>query len=335
MAPRAASFDVCASDKDAPCGEVSAAECTDQTLAAWSRVEDDRDLQCIGRRLVEGCKLGDPRACGFAGRMALEGHGIARDVARGVRMLATACDQDVDEACSEAVAWLTPAEHAHEDSTFAGLRDQLEAEHACLAGLADDCHRAGQGFYDGVGGVIQNRVLGTREEERGCRLGNARACNYFGIALHYGDGLPRDVHRATLMFERACDLGEAIAGEGRSPRSGCANVGYMLERGLGIAKDLRRARKLYVDACNVGDAYGCFHADMMASRPPEDPARAVALWSRECQANDSRACAFLGILYEDGPDGFSRDEDKAAEAMKRACELGNGRACEWPSGPAQ
>jgi hypothetical protein len=34
-------------------------------------------------------------------------------------------------------------------------------------------------------------------------------------------------------------------------------------------------------------------------------------------------------MYEDGPDGRTRDETKSQQAMKRACELGNRRACEW------
>jgi TPR repeat protein len=62
---------------------------------------------------------------------------------------------------------------------------------------------------------------------------------------------------------------------------------------------------------------------------PRDRERAFATWRRACDARDARACAFVGVMYEDGPDGRARDEAKSQQAMKRACELGNRRACEW------
>jgi TPR repeat protein len=68
---------------------------------------------------------------------------------------------------------------------------------------------------------------------------------------------------------------------------------------------------------------------MMATRHPDDPNRALAAWERACDANDARACAFVGLMFLDGPDGTSRDEAKSMEAMNRACELGNRRACDW------
>jgi TPR repeat protein len=62
---------------------------------------------------------------------------------------------------------------------------------------------------------------------------------------------------------------------------------------------------------------------------PRDPAKALPYWVRRCAARDARACAFVGIIYEDGPDGLARDEAKSQQAMVRACELGDEHACEW------
>jgi TPR repeat protein len=70
---------------------------------------------------------------------------------------------------------------------------------------------------------------------------------------------------------------------------------------------------------------------MMGAKHPDDPARALSAWQRACEASDARACAFVGLMFLDGPDGVSRDESRSMEAMNRACELGNQRACEWTS----
>ncbi|MGH7440709.1 MAG: hypothetical protein ACRENE_33875, partial [Polyangiaceae bacterium] len=55
-----------------------------------------------------------------------------------------------------------------------------------------------------------------------------------------------------------------------------------------------------------------------------------ARWVRACEKDrDARACAFVGLIYDDGPDGFARDEARSQAAMSRACELGEPQACDW------
>jgi TPR repeat protein len=66
------------------------------------------------------------------------------------------------------------------------------------------------------------------------------------------------------------------------------------------------------------------------SGAPSDPAGSLAHWQRGCDRDrNAQSCAFLGLLYEDGPDGMARDEAKSDEAMAQACKLGERRACEW------
>ena len=97
--------------------------------------------------------------------------------------------------------------------------------------------------------------------------------------------------------------------------------------------DVRRARDLYRQACTAGDVYGCLHLDLLAAEDagaPSDPDRALEHWRHACEhGHVARACAFVGVMYEDGPDGVARDEEKSMQAMSRACELGEPRACEW------
>jgi TPR repeat protein len=97
-------------------------------------------------------------------------------------------------------------------------------------------------------------------------------------------------------------------------------------------RDAARARSLYRDACVRGDVYGCLHAQMMAAEDagaPRDAPRSLEHWRRACDARDARACAFVGVLYEDGPDGYARDEVKSMQAMARACALGLRAGCDW------
>jgi TPR repeat protein len=320
-----ASLVACSSAGDAPCSGAAAADCTERALAAWSEATDDREVACVARMLSESCALDEPRACGFAGRLWLDGRGVARDARRGIEMLVHACDGGVAMACAVTASWLGDASHAAEiGPTAQDLLARVEGQRTCLLGQAEACFQIGVLFYYGRDSFPRDRAKSSRAFARGCDLGDSRACNNIGDALAYGDGVGRDVENASIEFLKACRLGEAL---------GCANLGYMTEHGEGVTRDRPRARVLYREACSAGDVYGCLHVALLEAEDagaPRAPGAALAHWRQRCDAgHDARACAFVGVMYEDGPDGIDRDEEKSLEAMTRACSLGNGHACEW------
>jgi TPR repeat protein len=292
-------------------------------MQAWSEAQDAHALACVVRTLTEACTLGDARSCGLAGRLWIDGHGVPRDPVRGLSMVARACDGGDALACMAGARWLADADHVREAHADTGLRGRLIAEHGCLQGEAADCLRAAIAFEGGEGAPTRDPARSVQQYTRGCDLGNSLACNALGVALDYGEGTAHEPERAVAAFERACKMGDSL---------GCANLGYMLENGEGTARDVARARLQYRDACTSGNVYGCLHEEMLAAQDagaPRDRDRAFAYWRRACDGRDARACAFVGVMYEDGPDGRARDEAKSQQAMKRACELGNRRACEW------
>jgi TPR repeat protein len=315
---------LCATSGDAPCAGASAAECTATALSAWSESGDDRSVACVARMLADACALQDARACLFAGRLSLDGRGTSRDAQRGLEMLVRGCDGGVAMACGVATRWLGEAGHAADVAGGQELLARLEGERTCLSGQAEACFQIGLNFYYGREAFPRDRASSSRAFSRGCDLGDSRACNNLGDALAYGDGVGRDVEGAASSFRKACRLGEAL---------GCANLGYMAEHGEGVARDVPRARGLYGEACAAGDVYGCLHLDLLAAQDagaPRDPDRALAHWRHACEhGHIARACAFVGVMYEDGPDGVARDEERSMQAMARACDLGDTRACEW------
>jgi len=309
---------------DASCGGASGAECTERALSAWSEAEDDRRVACVAHMLDDACALDDPRACGFAGRLWLDGRAVPSDVRRGLQMLTTACDGGAVVACMAAIRWLDDARSGSDHLPDAqDLHARLDAELGCATGRADACYQVGLLFYQGHDAFPHDHAKATRAYARGCDLGDSRACNNYGDALAYGEGVKRDLERSAEMFAKACRLGESL---------GCGNLGYSAEHGAGVARDIGRARALYHDACATGDPYACLHARMLAAADagaPRDPPKALPYWTVRCAARDARACAFVGIIYEDGPDGLARDEAKSQRAMVRACELGEEHACQW------
>ncbi|HLK36063.1 MAG TPA: tetratricopeptide repeat protein [Polyangiaceae bacterium] len=316
----------CASVGDAPCGGLPAERCTEDALAIWGEAKDDRAVACVARMLSEACALDDGRACAYAGRLLIDGRGARRDVERGVGMLVRACDGGVVLACAAGIRSLGDPATARDVSGAVELRARLEIERACYGGQPDACYQAGLEFYSGRDSFPRDRARASGLYARGCDLGEARACNNLGDGLEYASGVGRDLERAAAAYTKACRLGEAL---------GCANLGRLYEWGEGTAGDLPRARALYRDACCSGEGYGCMHGDMLARSAgvPRAGAAALAFWRNRCEhGRDGHACAFVGLLFEDGPDGVPRDESRSMAAMNRACDLGESRACEWVKG---
>ncbi len=276
--------------------------------------------------LLEACDLGDAPACSYAGRMTLEGDGLDPDEERGLAMLDRACAAGERIACQVGVRWLADANHRRGSHGSVDLRELFDVMLDCLDGNRDQCWAAASDYATGSNGFPRDAVRSSAAYERACTLGHVAACNNLGDAFEYGNGVRRDLAHAGELYERACRMGEALA---------CGNLGHLVENGEGRPRDLPRARQLYRDACAAGSLYGCLHQQMSAvdsPATPEQAARTLERFQRACDARDGRACAFVGIMYEDGPDGLSRDEDKSSAAMKRACTLHVSEACAWVLG---
>jgi TPR repeat protein len=315
---------VCPLAEGDACGGLGPSACADEALASWASVREGRGIACVTRMLSEACDGGDVRACGFAGRLWLDGKGLEKDVDRGLKLLGLACDGGVALSCLVAARFLGAASGADSSGDDSDAQHRFEMQYACLAGQGEACMQVGLFFKLGDSGFPQDDARAVVAYGRGCNLGDSRACNNLGDAYAYGEGVARDLDHAVDAFDKSCRLGEAL---------GCANLGYRLERGLGIARDVARARSLYRDACNIGASYACLHLDLLAAQGPEasrDPARMLARWKRACDASrDGKACAYEGLIYDDGPDGLARDEVKSIAAMTRGCNLGEPRACDW------
>ncbi len=189
--------------------------------------------------LSEACALDDARACGFAGRMLLDGRGAPRDVQRGLGMIVRACDGGFALACLAGMRALSDPPKARDVSDAPMLRARLELEHACLTGQQDACYQVGVFFYFGRDAFPRDRANAAAAYARGCDLGESRACNNLGDALAYGDGVGRDAERAAAVFAKACRLGEAL---------GCANLGYMGTSARALSRRVHDGRRLRLPA---------------------------------------------------------------------------------------
>jgi uncharacterized protein len=324
---RCAAGAACDGDPVKVCDAGNAAACTARGLDLWAAGESHAIVPLFER----ACTLGDAPGCNFAGRLYLDdghdGHIAARDPARGLDLLARACDAGVILSCDVAAAYLGDAKNESDlqgksDPEWSALRFTTEAE--CYRAKEESCFRAGLGFYTGDDGFPKDAKESTRFYGKGCDLGNLASCNNLANAIYYGDGCAADVARAAALWQDTCRGGEQLA---------CANVGFVTEYGDGVARDMKRAEELYTASCANGSTYGCMHAAMMAEYHrgvPHDPAQAVEHWKKACEAKVFAACGFLGVMYEDGK-GVARDSARADALFHRGADGGDARCRAWIS----
>ena len=133
-----------------------------------------------------------------------------------------------------------------------------------------------------------------------------------------------DKAKAATLYKQACDA--KVPG-------GCAYLAMMhREGGGGIKKDEKLAEQKLTELCNANDGDGCyglgitFETTLVAGKLHK-PEEIIALYDKGCSLKSINACSALGMLYYSGRSGVTKDTDKAAAALRKACELGDRTSC--------
>src|SRR5678815_1954719 len=85
-------------------------------------------------------------------------------------------------------------------------------------------------------------VSSAKSTEPGCPNDPTKLdeCVEHGFEFYRGEGGPKDLSRAAMLFSSACERGHSKA---------CGQLGFMHDQGLGVSTDWTRARELYTGAC--------------------------------------------------------------------------------------
>lgn len=103
------------------------------------------------------------------------------------------------------------------------------------------------------------------------------------------------------------------------------------ERGFAIWEQGKRredagARRLFANACAHGSNLGCTGLAAMDLRAGGDTKTAIARLTSACEAAIAPACSMLASAYDNGT-GVPRDDAKAVQLARGACDAGQQSAC--------
>ena len=190
---------------------------------------------------------------------------------------------------------------------------------ACGGGDAMACSVLALMFETGEG---MPRDLARASELYGqaCDLGDMEGCTILGSMYGSGQGVERDLARAVSLHERACDGEEFM---------GCENLGLLYEAGAGVLVDYPRAADLYQTACDGGLGSACNSLGMMLQNglgQPANPEGALQYFAQACDGGVTSGCVNLGVGYERG-EGIGQDPGVALMLYELSCDAGDLLGC--------
>ena len=326
----------------------------DEGTAAYRRGE----WNVAFRELKPLADHGDPRAQARIGRMLLDGHGVTKDEAEGVRLLRLAASQlDSMGQLGLGDALMAGRGGLAVDVPRAITLLQLAAD----AGEPEALHRLGmlEVFSAKIGGVAmpQSAARGVENLTRAAQLGWAPSQELLGIVLLNGmGGQPKDPARAVGLLRQAAEQGsgtaEALYGEAllrgtggllidreagltwlrkstdQDNPTGLHILGLAQVRGDGVTRDVEAGFKLLHRAADKGDGAAAEALGMMFWRGElvqKDHTQAVTLLRQAADKGIASAQNEYAFALWNG-DGISQDRAEALIWLRKAAEKGNSAA---------
>jgi len=301
---------------------------------------------------------GDARAQARIGRLLLDGHGVTKDEAEGVRLLRLAAGQlDSMGQLGLGDALMAGRGGLAVDVSRAITLMQLAAD----AGEAEALHRLGmlEVFSAKVGGVTmpQSAARGVENLTRAAQLGWAPSQELLGIVLLNGmGGQAKDPVRAVGLLRQAAEQGsgtaEALYGEAllrgtgglatdreagltwlrksadQDNPTGLHILGLAQVRGDGVTRDVEAGVKLLHRAADKGDGTAAEALGMMFWRGElvqKDHAQAVTWLRQAADKGIASAQNEYAFALWNG-DGIPQDRAEALIWLRKAAEKGNSAA---------
>jgi len=199
--------------------------------------------------------------------------------------------------------------------------EHVKLERACTAAKPDGaaCTNLGVMALQGQGiAKDEKRALGLFQ--RACELGDAMGCRDVAVLFRDGTGVAVDLVQALAQFDKACEMHDA---------SSCTSAGHAYFSGSGTKKDVARAAELFASGCEQKDSASCYDLAVLSERgdgTKKDPKKARELYGLACEGNDGDGCNAYAVMVIDGEAG-SKDRAQGIELFKKACSLHSDKAC--------
>ena len=189
---------------------------------------------------------------------------------------------------------------------------------ACQLGVPDGCQMASEVYSGYAEGFPADYARLVSVEAYGCELGMALQCADAALRLYAGDGVERNVGLSLPLFEKACDLDDALACAIAATEYLDSEHGTAVDAEKAVVYGKKGCALEQQDACRLVEA-----AYMMPEHSTFEPAAGFEYALKNCADNSKESCANLGNIYVQ-----IGEYDLGVENYDKACGMGMDEACE-------
>lgn len=285
-----------------------------QTIALCKH-SDDKVESC-----EQACLLADGASCAQLGWTYYRSTAVEANTEQAPRYLSRACDLGYLDACAD-LGWM------YLDGVGGLTQDLAAGAHfataACDGGSMHGCAILSSCYALGLS-VERDGPRAIELSRKSCDAGSGVGCSklasYYELALDGGNKEPEII---TRLYQRACDLGDAMWG--------CAALGMRYAAGMGsLEKNPPKAFELLNRSCDARSPAGCYTLASLYlggfGEQPIDHSAASRCFRFACQGGHAGGCAKLGEQYRLGQ-GVAQDYREASRWFSKACNLGSGLGC--------
>ncbi len=152
--------------------------------------------------------------------------------------------------------------------------------------------------------------------DKGCHLKDADGCREAAALIDDGK-------KKLELFTSLCHLKDADGCVEGAKLADALVADHTLPEPKKLAA--RPAMQLLEQACVLGQAIACTARGVALVN--DEPKGAVASFAKGCDAGEPTSCMQLGLMYKEGKGMRKKNEKKAAELLKKACDAGLKDAC--------
>jgi TPR repeat protein len=290
----------------------------DSTSSSEASFVEDESIYALAFSWVRlHAERGEALAQAFLGALYLEGRGVKKNEAEGLRWIRKAADQG--SALAQGVLGKAYINGIGVDPDE--VTGKFWLHKAAEQGDALAQAELGEMYAEGRG-VKRDETQAIEWFQKSAGQGDAQAQAHLSLMYRQGRGVPKDEAKGIDLLHQAADQGYASAQ---------AELGWMYLVGRGVAQDDAVAMEWFRKAAEQGHAaaqaeLGWLYA--YGDGVPRDDAAAVEWFRKAAKQGNSNGQAWLGMMHVYG-DGVPRDDAIAMELFRKAAKQGNSNGQAW------